>query len=335
MSKLSKNAIIIIAAIALVIIAGGLTGFYYLTKDKGIAAVVNGVKISDDKVEDEIAKAMIQYQAQGMTIQPEQMVEVRSSIIDNLVVREILIQNSEAIELTSEEIETQISTFRARFETEEEFIEALSVQGFDLESFTLVITEDLKIQKFMEDSIPEETTVSDEDMTQFYNDNPAYFVKPERVHASHILVSLQDKTTDEEKESAMVKIKRIESELQNGADFSELAKTESEGPSGPNGGDLGEFTRGQMVAEFEEAAYALNEGEISSIVETQFGYHIIKMIEKFPESAVPFEEVKQSINDYLMQEKSQSKVTDFIDGLKNSAKIRIVEVKTSAADTVE
>ena len=130
-------------------------------------------------------------------------------------------------------------------------------------------------------------------------------------------------------ELSLEKIKRIEEELKNGADFAELAKTESEGPSGPQGGDLGEFTRGQMVSSFEEIAFSLPEGNISGIVETQFGYHIIKMHKRFPESSVPFEDVKESINSYLMQEKSQTNLTDYIENLKSAAKIRIPKFKAT------
>jgi len=327
MSKMNKKIAMLIAiTVTLLLIAGGVTA-YFLTRDNGVAAIVNGIKVSSEKVEEEMTKAIAQYEAQGMPLKPEQIEEVRSSIIDNLIIREVLLQESVSYEISDEEFETQISTFRNRFDNEEAFLEALNAQGFDLESFTKVITEDLKIQKLVKESVPEDTAVTEEEMTDFYNENPAYFTEPERIHASHILVSLENKTTDEEKEEAMAKIKRIENELKNGADFAALAIKESEGPSGPKGGDLGEFTRGQMVAAFEEIAFTLAPEKISGIVETQFGYHIIKVHERFPESSVPFEDVKASISSFLEQEKSQNKVNEFIEGLKATAKIRIPKVK--------
>jgi peptidyl-prolyl cis-trans isomerase C len=300
-----------------------------MTRDNDVAAVVNGTKIYNEKVDQEVAKAIAQYEAQGMSLQEEQVLEVRSSIIDNLITREILLVKSEPYELSQEELDKEIATYRDQFDSEEEFIEALGTQGFDLETFTKVISEDLRIQKLLEVSIPAETTVTDEEMNAFYQDNPAYFTEPERVHASHILVTTQDKTTEEEKAQALVKIQRIEQELKNGADFAQLAIKESEGPSAPDGGDLGEFTKGQMIPAFEEIAFALPEGQISGIVETQFGYHIIKLHERFAESSVPFEEVKESINSYLGQEKSQNKLTDFIAEIKAQAKIRIPESKSA------
>ena len=189
----------------------------------------------------------------------------------------------------------------------------------------------MRIQKMVDDRVPEETIVTDEEMMGFYNENPAYFTQPERIHSSHILVSLENLTTDEEKTKALKKIERVEQELKDGADFAQLAISESEGPSGPNGGDLGEFTKGQMVARFEEIAFALPAGNTSGIVETKFGYHIIKVHERFPESSVPFEDVKESINSFMMQEKEQTKITDFIAALKSEAKIRIPKSKAPEA----
>nr|WP_281389016.1 peptidylprolyl isomerase [Spirochaeta isovalerica] len=185
----------------------------------------------------------------------------------------------------------------------------------------------MKIQKLIEEKVPEETTVTDEEILTFYKENPAYFTEPERIHASHILVTVEAGDDDEKKNQAKAKIERISEELKNGADFADTARRESEGPSGPQGGDLGEFTRGQMVSGFETVAFALPEGEISGIVETQFGYHIIKVHERFPESSVPLEDVRESINSYLVQDKNQTKLKDFLESLKNAAKIRIPGIK--------
>ncbi len=326
MAQMSKKAIIIIAAVAVLVIAGCITA-YFFTRDLGAVAVVNGVKITKIKLEEQMEDAIAQYEAQGMILEPDQIAEVRSTMVDKLVTREVLLQVSESYEPTAEELETQIASFKDRFDSEEAFTEALTMQGYDMVRFTKVIGEDLRIQKMIEDRVPEETIVTDDDMMAFYNENPSYFTQPERVHASHILVNMENTATDEEKALALKKIKEIEQELKYGADFAELAKLKSEGPSGPNGGDLGEFTRGQMVGEFETIAFALPEGKISGIVETQFGYHIIKLHTRYPESSVPFEEVKAEINKYLFDEKSSNKLNDFLESLKEEANIRIPEYK--------
>ena len=326
MSKVNKKIIIAVAVAAAFILAGGITAFLLL-KDNGTAAVVNGVKILNEKIEEEISKVATRYEAQGETLLPEQYIEMRESIVENMITREVLLQEAALYEVDNGEIENQIAAFKENFPDEESFISALSTQGFDLDGFKKTISEDLKIQKLIEEKVPTEIVIPEDEMITFYDENPSYFTQPERIHASHILVSLQDKTTDEEKEAALEKINRIQEELKNGADFVKLAKNESEGPSAPKGGDLGEFSRGQMVSTFEEVAFALPEGKISGIVETQFGYHIIKTHERFPETSHPFEDVKESISSYLKQEKSQTIMVDFINALKDAANIRIIKFK--------
>ena len=143
-------------------------------------------------------------------------------------------------------------------------------------------------------------TVSDDEARKFYDDNPAMFVQPERIRARHILVS------DD------VSVAKVVYELKAGTSFDELAKKYSLDPgSAANGGDLGEFPRGVMVPEFEKAAFELKApGDVSEPVKTQFGWHIIKLEERIPESAMPFEQVKARIIQELREHKTQDVLQD-------------------------
>ena len=138
-------------------------------------------------------------------------------------------------------------------------------------------------------------TITEEEAKKFYDDNANLFMQPERVHARHILVS------DDEN------LAIVQEELKAGKSFDVIAEEHSIDPgSASNGGDLGEFPRGVMVKEFEEAAFALqNPGDVSEPVKTQFGWHVIKLEERIPESAVPFEQVKQNIIEELRGRKTQ------------------------------
>lgn len=323
MPHMNKKAAIIIISVLLVLVIGGGTSAYFLLRDKGVAAVVNGVKITDQKVTSEFDKTVTQYEAQGMPLQPEQKDQVRNSIIDNLIIREVLIQSSSTYEITDEEIDTQIASYKNQFNSDEEFENALTSQGFEVDSFRDVVAQDMKIQKYIDDNVKKETDATEKEILAFYNDNPSYFTEPERIHASHILVKKVETDSDENKAKALEKIERIRQELKDGADFAEEAKKESEDPSGPNGGDLGEITRGQMVGDFESVAFALPEGEVSGIVETQFGYHIIKVHERFPETNIPLNDVKESIRSYLIEDKNKKVLNSFLDDLKAKADIRI------------
>ena len=143
-------------------------------------------------------------------------------------------------------------------------------------------------------------TVSDDEARKFYDDNPQLFTQGERVHARHILVS-DDET-----------LAKVQEALKAGTSFDAVAKEYSIDPgSAANGGDLGEFPKGVMVKEFEEAAFALkNPGDVSKPVKTQFGWHIIKLEEHLPESPAPFEQVKPRILQDLKDQKTQQVLMD-------------------------
>ena len=145
-------------------------------------------------------------------------------------------------------------------------------------------------------------TVTDAECEAYYNENKEQF-KEEMVRAAHILV--------EEEAQA----KELLAAIEGGADFHELASANSKCPSGARGGDLGDFGRGQMVPEFEQAAFALNIGEVSGIVKTQFGYHLIKLLDKKDE--VPFTDAKGQIEQYLMSKKQNEMYSNFTQGLKS------------------
>ncbi len=153
--------------------------------------------------------------------------------------------------------------------------------------------------------------ISDEEAKKFYDSNPVMFKQPERVHARHILVS-----GDEE-------LAKVQSELKDGKSFDVVAKEYSRDPgSAANGGDLGEFPRGMMVPEFEKAAFELkNPGDVSEPVKTQFGWHIIKLEERIPESVMPFEQVKDRLTNELKDQKTQQVLQDKAKELESKYKV--------------
>ncbi|MCF6462870.1 peptidylprolyl isomerase [Clostridium sp. Cult1] len=157
----------------------------------------------------------------------------------------------------------------------------------------------------------ENISVSEEEIQNFYNENKEYFKTPESARASHVLVD------DEEK------AKEILEEINNGLSFEDAATKYSSCPSKQNGGDLGEFTRGKMVPEFEEAAFAMEEGEISEPVKTQFGYHLIKLSSKTEPGVRAFEEVKNQINQQLVMVKQQEKYLNKAEELKEKYDVKI------------
>ncbi len=165
--------------------------------------------------------------------------------------------------------------------------------------------------------------VTDEEAKKFYDSNPAMFRQPERIRARHILVSGDEA------------LAKVQNELKAGKSFDVVAKEYSKDPgSAANGGDLGEFPRGVMVPEFEKTAFALkNPGDVSEPVKTQFGWHIIKLEEKIPESTVPFEQVKERLTQELKDQKTQTVLQDKAKELESKYKVeRLTDKPKDSAD---
>lgn len=175
------------------------------------------------------------------------------------------------------------------------------------------------------DALRAKVVVSPADLTRAYNDNIAQFTSPEQVRASHILL----KTEGKDDAAVKAKADEILKEAKGGADFAELAKKNSEDDSNnKNGGDLDYFGRGRMVPEFDAVAFTMQSGQLSDVVKTQFGYHIIKVTDKKAGATRPIEEVKQQLTDQLQSERAQQQATDLAQRLQG-------QIKTAAdLDTV-
>lgn len=158
---------------------------------------------------------------------------------------------------------------------------------------------------FTYDQVGEKITIDDTAVEQYYNENLSSYQTPEKRHARHILFKLAATDSEELQQQQMEKAQEVLAKAQEGDDFAELAKEFSEGPTGPNGGDLGFFSKGQMVPEFENAVFSLQPGGISEIVKTAFGYHIIKLEEITEASTTPLENVKDAITQNLKMKQAK------------------------------
>jgi len=186
--------------------------------------------------------------------------------------------------------------------------------GLDKEKDFIKDLEKIKKQVLIQYSVGKlfsDIEVKDEEIKDYYVNHQDNFKTPEKVRASHILVDSEDKANN------------ILDQLNNGMSFEEAARKYSNCPSKENGGDLGEFTRGQMVQEFEDAAFSMNQGQISEPVKTQFGYHIIKLISREEAGITPLEDVKEQIQNHLMALKQQQKFTDKANELKGKYDIKM------------
>jgi len=201
-------------------------------------------------------------------------------------------------------------------------------EGLDKDKDVLDTLEKLKTRVMVRrviEKVIESISVSDDDVKNYYEKHKKEFAVPEQVDAAHILIKVKDFSNKNEDKAALKKAKDMLKKIKAGEDFTELAKKYSDGPSKRKGGDLGYFYRGQMVPEFEKAAFGLKVGQVSGIVKTKFGYHIIKVLGKKKASQKGLKDVKEMLKKKLISEKKRTAVLDYTKALKEKAKITINE----------
>jgi len=288
------------------------------------AAKVNESVITWQDFDRMVAQVEQRYARRGMQLSGSQLSEIKNNVLEELINRELLHQESQksGVEVEAEEVKGQLDRMRSQYATEAEFKRALSVMGFSETNIELQVKERMEIRRFVNDRIAKTITIPEEDIKASYDSHPHIFKRPGSVQASHILIKVDPAADELQKAEARKEIAMIQDRLKKGEDFADLAKAYSQGPSGAKGGDLGYFSRGQMVKPFETAAFALKPGEVSDIVETRFGYHIIKVFDKKPPVTISYEEARDRITQYLKNETVQKQLNQYVDELKKNATIK-------------
>ncbi len=259
-------------------------------------------------------------------IPAERRDELYRKALDELVTYTVLSQETRArkVNVTDAEVDSSIQQMRAQFPTEDAFKKALEARGMTLDKLKADTRIDISINKMVEAEVSTQPPPADAEVRDFYDKNPDKFKQDETVRASHILFRVDENADAAAKKKAMDEAQSVLKQARGGADFAELAKKHSADGSAQQGGDLNFFTKGQMVPAFDQAAFAMKPGEISDIVTTQFGYHIIKVTDRRPASSVPFDQVSGRIKEFLTEQQKQQKADVFIQSLKQKAKIEVL-----------
>lgn len=310
--KKMKFVIILLIAFFGVSIFYGLGQYRSSQRQSYYIAEVNESGITSDQLQSVFLNTISQYDDTTLSgLEQSAIVSLKKNILNHLIDHELLYQQAqkEKVKISNDEINLEIDKIKANLSSPEEFNEALKASNITLAR----LKEDIKKQ-LMINSVLEETrnqvSISDEELLEYYNENKESFLEPEQVRARHILLE-----TEEEANNLLLQLK------EGLTDFAELAKEKSIGPSAPSGGDLGFFSRGQMVKEFEDAAFFLEPGEISGVVQSEFGYHIIKSEEKKEEYSPTFEEAKERISNTLKNQRENEAILALTSKLREDAVI--------------
>jgi foldase protein PrsA len=311
---------VLVAALIIVI---SLSGCGVIRKDPEVeknspVAEVNGNVITKEEFNRNLELYKSSYEKQfgkeiwKQDIEGKKFIDViKDQVVEKLILDRLVIEEArkQGIEVTQQEIDGEVEGLKAYLGGDDKFQEFLNSQSMTEEQLAEQIERDLLITKYR-DKITEDVEVTADQVRQYYDNNTKEF-KDDKIQASHILLD-----TREEAEEVLRKINE-------GGDFGELAAEYSVEPGAKTSkGALGYFGYGEMIKEFEDAAFSLEKGEVSGIVETSFGYHIIKVTDKQIVDPTPFEEVRQSIESSLLYKAKEEKYNQVVNGLRDKAQIK-------------
>jgi peptidyl-prolyl cis-trans isomerase C len=285
-----------------------------------IVANVNGV---------EIKKADLLRRAEALKAQlpPAEMgADFYQRVLDDMVGGELLSQSVDAKGLapTDAEVDLELASQTEKFGGPEAFQSALESQGITVDQVRLELKKEIGIQKLVERDFVPQLSVSEEEKRRFYDENAAEMQRPMQFRVAHILIGVEDDATEEQKQEARQKAVSLRSLIDAGQDFAELARRNSDDPgSSQSGGELPWMSKGQTVPPFEAAVTALQPGELSDVVETQYGYHIIRLLERREAGAIPYEDVQERIDEFLKRRQLQDKLREEVDSLRTAGKVEV------------
>ena len=282
-------------------------------------AVVNGQEISGEAVQFELDRLVRFYMSHGMTMAEvkKNLPKLEEKALDQAIGAKLLLDQAAKLDMpvSAADIDAEVAKVVAQVGGTENYQKALAAQGITEEQFRKELEKGAKVNKLVEQACSSVADPTDDEVAAFYAAHKAEYVAPEQVLCQHILVKGSD-------DAALDKIKDIRARIVDGkADFAEEAKRHSDCPSGQQGGSLGWFGRGMMVPEFDKVAFEMAKGEVSNIVTTQFGYHIIYKADQKGGGQQTLVDVHDQIKDLLRHEARGRAMDAYVAELREKATI--------------
>lgn len=286
-------------------------------------AIVNGQEISGEAVQFELDRLVRFYMGHGMTMEEikTNLPKLEEKALDQAVGAKLLLDRAQQLDVpvTGADIDAEVAKVVMQVGGKENFKKALEQQGITEIAFRKELEKGAKVNKLVEQACAGVADPTEDEVVQFFEAHKAEFVTPPQVLCQHILVKGSD-------DKALDKIKEIRERIVSGkSDFAAEAKEHSDCPSGAEGGSLGWFGRGMMVPEFDKVAFEMKKGEVSGVVSTQFGYHIIYKADEKGGGEQTLVDVHDQIKDLLRHEARGRAMDSFVAELKANAKIEYRE----------
>ena len=294
-------------------------------------AKVNGFEVNKQAVGFELDRLVRFYMSHGMTMQEikDNLPKLQEKALDQAIGARLLLERSQQLDIavSAADIDAEVAKVVEQVGGEENFRKALAAQNITDAAFRKELEKGARVNKLVEQACTGVEEPTEQEVTDFYEAHKSEYVSEPKVLCQHILVKVEDNSTSDEKSAAFEKILAIKDRIAAGGNFAEEAQKHSDCPSGREGGSLGWFGPGMMVPEFDKVAFEMKKGEVSGVVTTQFGYHIIYKADERPGGQQTLVDVHDQIKDYLRHGARGKAVDAFVAELREKAEIEFAEVE--------
>ena len=294
-------------------------------------AKVNGFEVNKQAVGFELDRLVRFYMSHGMSMQEikDNLAKLQEKALDQAIGARLLLERSQQLDVpvSAADIDAEVAKVVEQVGGEENFKKALAAQNISEDDFRKEIEKGARVNKLVEQACTGVEEPTEQDVTDFYEAHKSEYVTEPKVLCQHILVKVEENSTSDEKSAAFEKILAIKERIAAGGNFAEEAEKNSDCPSGREGGSLGWFGPGMMVPEFDKVAFEMKKGEVSGVVTTQFGYHIIYKADEQPGGQQTLVDVHDQIKDLLRHEARGKAVDAFVAELREKAEIEFLEVE--------
>jgi parvulin-like peptidyl-prolyl isomerase len=292
-----------------------------------LAARVNGVGIGVELVDRQFEELLRERRLNIARMNnPAQARAIKREALDNLIRIELLSQEAQKAGLAVSEAEADraLANYRAQFRNQEGFLRRLEGQGFTEATFRVHLRKLLSADRYAQTVVEREVKVSDKDIEDFYEINPRLFKRSEQVRVRQILIAVAPDAGPEAKAKARARIDALAARTRAGESFEELARQNSDDATRQWGGEMDPFGRGQQNRAFEDAAFALQPGELSAPVETPQGLHLIRLEERLPAVATPLDQVRDKIRDQLRASRGKEAIAREVEQLRDLGDVKVL-----------
>jgi parvulin-like peptidyl-prolyl isomerase len=311
MATRNCNHWIAIAVVTAILGLAGWSGVNAQVQSGSVLAVVNDVAITQHDLSVEAAHLNAELEFRNQPLDDGQLSQLRNQLVENLIDRELLYQQAQQrkIRIQKRWVDLELKKLKYQLGNRAAYRRFLENTGMTERSLRARIEKGLIVRRLLRREVIRQIKVSQAEMLAFYHEQPGYFQRNERIRTRHILIAFNDKSDKVERGNALLRIQSIQLMLHENTDFASLALEHSDDPSNVRGGDIGYLERQQLTNDFAKAAFALEPGQVSDIVETRFGFHLIKMIDRIPPSRMTYRSARAKIERTLRRNK-EKKATD-------------------------